>query len=258
MKKRVKADMMPVLICFIFLIISGCSSNEDPVPEPDKEWDKTRTIKVMFVSNLSDLNPYSNDNYDEVSSYIKASDSHITILDKANVTHAPQRNNPGNKIAVLAGRFPLFVPISTTNSEYMGSSVLFDGPVHEMEQRSVADECRMMPITVDIKQGLTVRTALLSFDAQNQISASGNLFNSAQALSTLITGTVSRNLIPTLQSITSTLPSESYSLEIIENSDKKSKNVIYLFGSSKWKFRNVTEENVDQNLKSFLIEVEFL
>lgn len=253
--KQINLYLIASFFCFL---ITGCSGNDNIEPEPGTEWDKTRTAKVTFVSDLTGNNPYTTNNYNAVSLAIKGNDSHVIILDRANVTHGASRINPGANIAVSAERFPIFVPVSTTETEYRGSVVLYEKPVPEMEQTVVADACRMMPVGVEIKQGLTARTALLSFDSENQISASASLFRSAQTSSTLVTGTIRRNLVPVLESTTSTLTDGSYTLEIIENSDRNSEYVIYLFGSTKWKFRDFTEGSVSGNIKSFLLQVEFL
>ncbi|SCD20407.1 putative secreted protein [Proteiniphilum saccharofermentans] len=255
MKKQINLYLIASFFCFL---ITGCSGNDNVEPEPGTEWDKTRTARVTFVSDLTGNNPYTTNNYNAVSSAIKGNDSHVIILDRANVTYETPRINPGANIAVSAERFPIFVPVSTTETEYRGSVVLYEKPVPEMEQTVVADVCRMIPIAVEIKQGLTVRTALLSFDSENQISVSANLFRSAQTSSTLVTGTIRRNLVPTLESIISTLTDGSYTLEIIENSDRNSEYAIYLFGSMKWKFRDFTEGSVSGNIKNFLLQVEFL
>jgi len=250
-----------LIALFFFGLITGCSGNDDipsPDPESEEEWNKTRTAKITFVSDLTGNNPYTSDNYNTLGSAINGEDSHIVIVDRANVTHGSTRVNPGARIAVAADRYPIFVPISTTETAYRGSAVLYNKPVWEMEQTVVTDNCRMMPVAVEITQSLTGRTALLSFDSEEQISASANLFSAAQISSTLVTGTVRRSLTPALKSVTSTFSDGSYTLEIMDNSEKNSEYAIYLFGSTKWKFRDFTERSVSGNIKFFQLQVEFL
>lgn len=248
------------IIIGLLLVLPSCSKERvDSVDSgTEKEWNKTRTAKITFVSNLSGNNPYNADNYDIVGENIKGGDSHIVILDRANVSYGIERTNPGAKIAVASGLFPIFVPISDTETAYEGSSVLFSETVSQMELTTVAEDCRMLPITLTINQGLTVKITLLSFDSENQINGSTKLFRSALTSSTLIVGTIQRSHVSKLESMLESSIEGAYSFEIVENAPNNSTYAIYLFGSGKWVLREFTESAVTGGIKQFLIQAEYL
>lgn len=249
-----------VSLFFLGLLV-GCSGNENipsPDPEPEKPWNKMRTVKITYLSDLTGDNPFTISNYPDVGSSIKGDDAHVVVIDRSNVTVGHTRIHPGARIAIAADRVPIFVPIASSETTYTGSTVLFKKTVQEMEQTIVIDGCRMLPIDVEITQSLKARTALLLFDRETQIAAASSLFRSAHTSSTLVTGTVKRDLIPELESLTSTFTEGSFTLKIMENSNKNSEYVIYLFGSSKWKFREFNEKTVTGPIKSFQLQVEIL
>lgn len=265
MSNLIDKSMSKISIYLLFLLfyssIIACSGDDgtDPISpvQPDNEWDKTRTAKIVVISDLTNSSPYNVANYSIVANIAAKNDRHITILDKTNITFGTTRLNPGAKIAVLAERYPIFVPVSKTTTEYIGSTLLFNNTVPQMEQTIVIDACRMLPVTVEIKAGLTVKVATLSFNAESQINASAPLLKSSKASSTLIIGTIKRNLFPLLESkLSSVLTDGSYEVKALDNSNKNSEYCIYIFGSTKWKFREIIETVVNGNIKSYMVQVE--
>lgn len=251
-------------VLFFCIFFMACSGSDDIKPEnpeqPEKEWDKTRTAKIEFISDLTNKSPYTESNYSVVASFIASkNDRHITILDKANVMFEATRVNWGAKVAVLAEKYPVFVPVSKASTEYIGSSVLSVATVPQMEQIVVAKACRMLPMSVNIKQGLATKVALLSFNEESQINASVNLFKSAQATSIPVVGTVNRNLMPVLKTqLGIVLGADSYNIDIVDNVNVNTEYCVYIFSPPKWKFRDFAETTISGNIKSLMLQVELL
>lgn len=253
---RILVNYMLAILFSSFLF--SCSK-EDVNEEPGTSWNKTRTAKIMIVSALAEDNPYKAGNYEAVASMLAKTERNITILDKANVVYGTSMSNTGANIAVLAKQFPVFVPVSKSPAEYTGSSMFFVNTVPNMEQKVVFENCRMMQTETKIGNTLTVKIATLSFNAENQISPAVELLKSAVASSCLVTGTIKRGLIPTLESgISNKLAKETYTLNFMENTDSNSAYCIYVFGSVKWKYREMTETAVADNIKGFMVQVEYL
>lgn len=250
-------------LLFLLPLLWGCSGNEpgDPAVKPDPEpvWDKSRTVKISFLSDLSGNNPFTVSSYPAVASFVKEDESHLLILDKANVRHASPRLNPGARIAVLAMRIPLFVPTSFSDDSYTGSMLLLRKPVQQMELAKVTDDNRLMQTSVDIRPGLGTNVAIVSFSQVEQVTAASALLKSAIEQSVLVTGTIRRDHLPQLRStLSATLQESTYELTVAENSNNNSTLCIIILGSKKWKFRKLTEISVQNNIKSSLLEVEYL
>lgn len=256
---RISAYLIALLFC---LPVVSCSGNQGDEPDnpgqPETVWDKTRTVRILFISTLATGNPYNRSNYNTVANIASKSDGHILILDKTNVIYNGARVNTGAEIAVIAHRYPIFIPISKTATEYIGNSMFFKNTVPQMEQIVISEDCRMMQTSVEIGESLTANIATVSFDADSQVNAFADCIQSVQTTATLVTGTIKRSLVPLLESKMTTLVPE-YRLEIMEHSDKNSEYCIYLLGTTKWKLRDFTEETIDNgSIKSFLLQAEIL
>ncbi|MCE5179249.1 MAG: hypothetical protein LLF81_08910 [Porphyromonadaceae bacterium] len=249
------------LIFFLFLSFIGCSGvgNGDSPEITEPVWDKTRTVKVTFLSDLTGNNPFTVSGYPTLAAWIKKDESHLLILDKANVRYTQPRHHTGAKLAVQAERFPIFVPVSETSDSYIGSTLLFRKTVTQMELTPVNDVCRFMQTTVEIKPGLSVNTNVASFNQSDQVTAALPLLKKAVEQSVLVTGSIKREDMAVLRSaLSTTFPANSYELTIAENSHATSNYCIFILGSKKWKFRKLTETGIQNALKSFLLEVEYL
>lgn len=250
------------LLLLLFPLLYGCSGDgTDPTVEPDPEpvWDKSRTVKVAFLSDLTGNNPFTVNSYPSVASFAKDDESHLLILDKANVRHAVPRMNPGAKIAVAAERVPLFVSIASSSDSYIGSMLLFKKPVQQMELISVHNDSRMIQNRVEIRPGLSMNVATASFIQAEQVTAAATLLKSSVEQSVLVTGTIRREHLPQLRAaLSASMQESSYELTVAENSNSNSTYCIYILGSKKWKYRNTTESTVQGTIKSVLLEVEYL
>lgn len=249
------------LTFFLFLSFIACSGNipgDSPeIPEP--VWDKSRTVSVALLSDLSGNNPFTVAGYATVAAWIKKDESHLLILDKANVRFVHPRHHTGAKLAVQAERFPIFVPISETSDSYIGSTLLFRKTVPQMELTPGNGVCRFMQTTIEIKPGLSVNMNVASFNQSDQLTAALPLLKKAVEQSTLVIGSIKREDLTLLQSaLSSTMPEVSFELTVAENSHAASSHCIYLLGSKKWKFRKLTETGIQNTLKGFLLEVEYL
>jgi len=251
-------------ILFIFFsVLLSCSGDGpgDPStdPDPDPVWDKSRTIKVSFLSEFTGNNPFTVNSYPSVASFAKDDESHLLILDKASVRHTAPRMNPGAKIAVLAERVPLFVTTNATSDNYIGSVLLTKKPLQQMELTPVTDDCRLMQTRVEIRPGLSMNVAIASFNQAEQVTAASTLLKSKVEQSILVTGTIRRDHLSQLRSaLSSGLQENSYQLTIAENSNSNSAYCIYILGPKKWKYRNTTETTVQGTIKKVLLEVEYL
>lgn len=249
------------LFLSLFLVCMGCSSDipDDSPQIPEPVWDKTRTARVTFLSDLSGNNPFTASGYATVAAWIKKDESHLLVMDKANVRHTPPRLHTGAKLAVHTERFPIFVPISETSDSYIGSTLLFRKAVPQMELTTVKDECRFMQTAAVIRPDLSVRIMVASCTQSDQITAALPLLKSAVEQSTLVTGCIKRADFALLKSaLSSIMPEASFELTLAENSHAASNECIYLLGSKKWKFRKLTETGIMNSLKGYLLEVEYL
>lgn len=249
-------------LIFSLLLSSIACSGDNPgdspeIPEP--VWDKSRTVSVAFLSDLSGNNPFTVTSYATVAAWIKKDESHLLVLDKANVRYTPPRFHTGAKVAVQAERFPIFVASSVSSENYIGSTLLFRKTVPQMELTPVNEECRFMRTAVEIKPGLSVDIMVASCTQSEQITAALPLLKKAVEQSTLVIGSIKREDLTLLQSaLSSTMPEVSFELTVAENSHAASSHCIYLLGSKKWKFRKLTETGIQNTLKGFLLEVEYL
>ena len=251
------------LLLLLLASLWSCSGNDpgDPTVQPDPEpvWDKSRTVKVSFLSDLSGNNPFIVSSYSSVASFVKKEESHLFILDKANVRHAAPRMNPGAKIAVSAAQVPLFVPTATTVDSYIGSVLLTEKPLQQMELTPVTDDCRLIQTRVEIRPGLSMNVAIASFNQAEQLTDSSILLKSMVEQSILVAGTIRRDYLPQLRSaLSSGLQESTYELTVADNSNSNSAYCIYILCSKKWKYRNMTEISVQGTIKCVLLEVEYL
>ena len=251
------------LLLLLLASLWSCSENDpgDPTVQPDPEpvWDKSRTVKVSFLSDLSGNNPFIVSSYSSVASFVKKEESHLFILDKANVRHAAPRMNPGAKIAVSAAQVPLFVPTATTVDSYIGSVLLSKKPLQQMELTPVTDDCRLIQTRVEIRPGLSMNVAIASFNQAEQLTDSSILLKSMVEQSILVAGTIRRDYLPQLRSaLSSGLQESTYELTVADNSNSNSAYCIYILCSKKWKYRNMTEISVQGTIKCVLLEVEYL
>jgi hypothetical protein len=255
-------NAMRHLIYAIFLaFFIGCSEDiPDDSPETaEPVWDKTRTVKVCILSDLTGNNPFTVSGYSTVAAWAKKDESHLLILDKANVRFAPPRLHTGAKLAVLAERFPIFVPTSVTTDSYVGSTLLFRKPVTQMEMITVTDECRLMQTPTEIRPGLNVNISVSSFNHSSQITAALPQLKKAVEQSILVIGIMRRADLRMFQSaLSETIQDNNFELTLPENNQATSSYCLYTLSSKKWKLRKLTETEVQNALKSFLLEVEYL
>src|SRR5699024_815223 len=110
-----------------------------------------------------------------------------------------------------------------------------------------------------IMPGLTVKTAVVSFDSEEQVNASGKVLKSLLPATTLVTGTMKKEYFDLLPEVLSEAGMEEgeYELMLIEQSKEKP-YVIFAIGSKRWKFRNSSGTTLQDTMKSFLLEIEFL
>ncbi|MGB4598637.1 MAG: hypothetical protein WBI04_01515, partial [Trichlorobacter sp.] len=120
MDNTIRYLILSILFLFLFVLFTRCSGDiPDDSPEtPEPVWDKTRTVKVTILSDLTGNNPFKVAGYPTVASLAKKDESHLLILDKANVRYVPTRHHTGAKLAVQAERFPVFVPTSVSADSY--------------------------------------------------------------------------------------------------------------------------------------------
>lgn len=255
-------DKVFIPILFLILLSWGCSGgdNTEPLnPDPEPVWDKSRTVKVSYITDLSGNNPFTVNTYSTVASFLKGSDSHLILLDKSNVRSASPRLNPGASIAVASDRVPLFVSTSRSSDTYIGNTILFSRPLRQMELTQITEDCRLMKTRIELRPGLSMNVATLSFNKEEQIKLASQVLKKEIEQSVLITGTIRRDQLSIFEvTISEILQEGLYNLDIFENSNRDSIYCVYVIGSRKWKFRNGIETSVQNNLKSILLEVEYL
>jgi len=253
-----------ILLSLLYLLIVSCGSDvpshTDENGDPPDVWDKSRTVGITLYSDLSGNNPFTVSAYNETALALKKDGSHLQVLDKANVRFVDPRIHPGARIAVLAERFPIFVPISVTNEHFVGSVLLFRKTVPQMELIPVTDDCRLMQTAVEIRSGLKTEVMLASFDQTQQFTSSVPQLKKAVDQSVLIVGTLRRDQLSQFRNALTMggLSEENSELTVVENSNGKAPYCIYLLGSKRWKFRKITEANLQGDLRSFLLETEYL
>lgn len=259
-----KSNANIFILSLLYLLMISCA-NDGPSPtdeesDPSTVWDKSRTVGITLYSDLSGNNPFTVSTYGETSAALKMDGSHLQILDKANVRFADPRIHPGAKIAVAAERFPIFVPTSVTNEHFVGSVLLFRRTVPKMELVPITEECRLMQTSVEIRPGLKTEVMLASFNQSQQFTSSLTQLKRAVEQSVLITGTLRRDQLTQFRNALSTggLSETNSELTVIENSNVNTAYCIYLLGSKRWKFRKMTESNLQGTIKSFLLETEYL
>lgn len=258
-------DILKILLFFLIgSFIVSCSGSDDDGNgnggETETPWDKSRTAKCLLVSNLSEGNLISGTNYTAVANFVKTTNHHVAILDKANVSYSGTTiTNPGINVAALSGYMPVFVPIDKTSNGYTGNIVLFDHTIPSLEQRVVTENCWLMRKDINFTSALRMNFSTVSFNAEEQLDAGVSVIKNSLNTSALVIGTIKRNLASAFQTkVSSSFANGGYIMEIVENADANSAYCIYIIGSSKWKFRELTESNVSGNIKGFLLQVEHL
>ena len=250
-------------VLLILLLPVSCSG-EEPAngtdnPDTNLVWDKSRTAKITILSDLTGNIPFTTATYTKISDFAKSNNSYLLIFDKANVKHTDPRVNPAAQISAKAGMVPLFVTTSVSESQYTGSAMLFKKSVSQMELTPVNDECRLIQQAVEIRAGLNANVMLASFDKLEQISAATPMLKKAIEQSALVVGTIPRDRLGNLgTALSSQLVPSDYELTLLANQNNKSQYVVYALMPKKWKFRRLTEINVENTIKSFLIEAEYL
>ncbi|MBB4036796.1 hypothetical protein GGR21_002709 [Dysgonomonas hofstadii] len=263
MKSLLKISSL--LLSFCFLVMSCSGSDDDDTGNgngngQEKPWDKSRTAKVLVISTLSEGNLFSGTDYTTVVNTVKNTEHAVVLLDRSNVSFTGAiMANPGVNVASLSKHIPVFVPVDKGNNTYTGNTVLFDQPIQSLEQRKVTDYCWLMKQDVNFTSSLVMNFSTVSFNAESQLDAGVSLIKSSVGNSTLIIGVVKRNLSSAFESkISESFGKGNYTLELMKNSDANSVYSIYVLGSPKWKFRELTEATVSGNIKSFLVQVEYL
>ena len=257
-------NLKSMLFTLGLYLLFSCSGDDDSssgnTPEPETPWDKNRTAKVLVVSNLSEDNLFSGTDYTSVVNELKSTEHHISLLDKSNVSFTQtSMTNPGVNIAYQSDKVPLFVPISKGSSVYTGNTVLFHKPLTSLDQVIASDYCWLMKQEVNFTTSLKMNFVTISFNAESQLEAGATALTGALNVQTLAIGVVKRSLVVSLESkLSSVLTTGNYTLELIKNADTGSVYCIYLLTSKKWKFRELTETTLTGNIKSFLIQVEYL
>lgn len=260
MKNRLKSILFTLGLCLLF----SCSGDDDNGTgggtEPETPWDKNRTAKVLVVSNLSEGNLFSGTDYTAVVNGLKSTEHHISLLDRSNVSFTQTSMiNPGVNVAYQSGKVPLFVPINKSTSVYTGSTVLFDKPITSLDQVISSDYCWLMKQEVNFTTSLKMNFVTTSFNSESQLEAGATALTGALNVQTLAVGVVKRSLAASFESkLSSVLTTGNYTLELMKNADTGSAYCIYVLASKKWKFRELTETTLTGNIKSFLIQVEYL
>lgn len=259
MKNRLKSILFTLGLCLLF----SCSGDDNGTgggTEPETPWDKNRTAKVLVVSNLSEGNLFSGTDYTAVVNGLKSAEHHVALLDRSNVSFTQtSMTNPGVNVAYQSGKVPLFVPVSKTSSAYTGSTVLFDKPITSLDQVIASDYCWLMKQEVSFTTSLKMNFVTISFNAESQLETGAVALTNALNVQALAVGVVKRSLAASLESkLSSVLTTGNYTLELMKNADTGSAYCIYVLASKKWKFRELTETTLTGNIKSFLIQVEYL
>ena len=128
-----------------------------------------------------------------------------------------------------------------------------------MELTQITEDCRLMKTRIELRPGLSMNVATLSFNKEEQIKLASQVLKKEIEQSVLITGTIRRDQLSIFEvTISGILQEGLYNLDIFENSNRDSIYCVYVIGSRKWKFRNGIETSVQNNIKSILLEVEYL
>jgi len=260
MKSLLKISLLLLPFCFLAISCSGSDDDGTGGSGQETPWDKSRTAKVLIISNLSEGNLFSGTDYTAVANSIKNIGHAVALLDRSNVSFtSTTMTNPGVNVASLSQHIPVFVPINEGSNSYIGSTVLFDHTLSTLEQRKATDYCWLMRQEMNFTSTLSMNFATISFNDQSQLDAGVSVIKSSVNNSTLVVGVIKRSLSSAFESkISESFGKENYMLELVKNSDTNSAYCIYALASSKWKFRELTETTVSGNIKSFLIQVEYL
>jgi len=247
--------------------MNSCSGSDDDGDgggngggNTDAPWDKNRTAKVLVISNLAEGNLFTGTDYSAVANAVKSAGQTVTLLDRTNVSFtANTMSNPGVNVASLSAFVPVFVPIDKGSTSYTGSTVLFDHTIASLEQRKVSENCWLMRKEVNFTSSLKMNFTTVSFNSEAQLDAGVTAIKASLGTSSLVVGVVKRSLASSFQSkVTSSFANGGYMMEMVKNADTGSAYCIYVIGSSKWKFRELTEAGVSGSIKSFLLQVEYL
>lgn len=259
-------DLIKLIGILLSSLLFACSSdNGDDGGDSggggkDDVWDKSRTTKVLVISDLSAGNLFPNANYSSVVNKIKATEQNAILLTNTNVSFsATEMLNPAAKVAHQSLYMPYFVPRGKTGSEYLGNTILLGQALNDMQQTVLTADCWMFQAEIPFTSSLKMRFSSATFSSDDQIAAAVSSIKNNLFVSTLVVGTVKRSLSSKLESSLSTaLTKDSYMLNIIDNANKSSEYCIYILGSSKWKLRDMSETAISGDIKSFLIQIELL
>lgn len=255
-------EIMMIVFLSLAALLFSCSKEDPSVDPPDnqeEEWDKNRTLEITIISDLSGRNTFPQDGLTDVASAVKENKSHLLLLDGVVVNRTAPVRHPGAEVAVQAGKVPLFVPVSVSEESYNGTVLFYDRPVSQVQLTEITEDCYYLQEDVTIMPGLTVKTAVVSFDSEEQVNASGKVLKSLLPATTLVTGTMKKEYFDLLPEVLSEagMDEDEYELRLIEQSKEKP-YVIFAIGSKRWKFRNSSGTTLQDTMKSFLLEIEFL
>lgn len=257
---NLKSILFTLGLCMLFSCSGDDNNGSGDGPEPEAPWDKSRTAKVLVISNLSEGNLFSGTDYTSVVNGLKSTQHHIAMLDRSNVSFTQSSmTNAGVNVAYQSGKVPLFVPISKNSSVYTGSTVLFDKPLTSLDQVIASDYCWLMKQEVNFTTSLKMNFVTISFNGESQLEAGAAVLKNALNVQALAIGVVKRSLAASFESkLSSVLTTGNYTLQLMKNADTGSAYSIYVLASKRWKFRELTETTLTGNIKSFLIQVEYL
>ncbi|MBK5720004.1 hypothetical protein JGH11_03875 [Dysgonomonas sp. Marseille-P4677] len=258
-------DLIKLIGILLSSLLFACSSDNGDDGNnggggKDDIWDKSRTAKVLIISDLSAESLFPNSNYTPVVNAIKAKEQNAILLNNTNVSFSEtEMINPAVKVAHQSLYMPYFVPYGRADNEYLGNTILFGQALDEMEQTILTTDCWMFQAEIAFTSSLKMRFLSASINSDDQITPAVSFLKNNLFVSTLVVGTVKRSVLSKLESsLSTTLTKDSYMLDIIDNTGKSSEYCIYVLGSSKWKLRDVTESVVSGDIKSFLIQIELL
>lgn len=259
-------DLIKLIGILLFTLLLACSSDSGDDGGngggggKDDVWDKSRTAKVLVISDLSAGNLFPNTNYSSVVNTIKATEQNVILLNNTNVSFsATEMLNPAAKVALQSLYMPYFVPHGKTGNEYLGNTVLLGQALNEMQQTVLSADCWMFQAEIPFTSSLKMRFSSASFSSEDQITAAVSSIKNNLFVPTLVAGTVKRNIVSKLEtSLSTALTKDSYMLNIVDNVNKSSEYCIYILGSSKWKLRDTNESAISGDIKSFLIQIELL
>ncbi|MDX9883991.1 MAG: hypothetical protein RBS73_18170 [Prolixibacteraceae bacterium] len=253
-----KTNILILLAAIVWAFVS-CGKENDPVPDLP-EWEKNNTVSIQFYSRLSNEKLFKTDDYSAVISRIHANQNQVAVLHRVDaVYNSTEILNPMVPIAAETVKIPVFAWNRYSGTRVEGSGILIGHTIAEMKNTPVSEGCNhfTVPVTMVTATGsINMTFTSISFENENQLTTGAATIKEKLDDKTVLAGVAAKTLQNKLKTA---FPEGNYRVEIIESTDGKANQIIFVITGPKWIVREHKEVAVGTDgISCYDIKIEKL